>query len=75
MNLNSRLSRIEAAQAIDNPSEALTEEELDAAIEAINQSLANAIGSPSAHMVDIPVDMDEQQLRALVAHIKGGRHG
>ena len=70
MMLLARVSRLEQDHTSGNPLEQLTDEELEAGIEALNQRLAEAIGSSGEGMVDIPVDMDEHQLRALVARIK-----
>jgi Cu2+-containing amine oxidase len=75
VSLSARISRLELKQGAGNPLDALTDDELEEAIEAINQSLADALGVSSEQMVDIPIDMDEAQVRALVRSIKEGQHG
>ena len=70
MMLLSRISRLEQRHTSGHPLEVFTDEEWEAAIEALNKRLAEAIGSSGEGMVDIPVDMSEEQLRALVARIK-----
>jgi hypothetical protein len=77
MTLLSRVSRFERRHTSGDPYplEGLTDEELDEAINALNQHLADAIGSSGNGVVDIPVDMDEQQLRNIAWSFKGGQHG
>ena len=70
MILLSRVNRLEQRHASGSPLEALTDDELEAAIEALNQRLADALGTSLGEATDIPVDMDEHQVRALVARIK-----
>jgi hypothetical protein len=72
MMLLSRVNRLEQRHSSGNPLEELTDDELETAIEALNQQLAEALGTSGDGMVDIPVDMDEGQLRSLVARIKWG---
>jgi hypothetical protein len=43
-------------------------------INALNQHLADAIGSSGNGMVDIPVDIDEPQLRNIARSFKGAQH-
>jgi hypothetical protein len=74
MMLLSRVNRLEQRHTSGDPLEGLTDEELDEAINALNQHLADAIGSSGNGMVDIPVDMDEQQLRNIARSFKGGQH-
>ena len=70
MMLLSRVNRLEQRHTSGNPLAALTDDELNAAIEALNQNLADVLGVSSAQTVDISVDLDEHQVRALVARIK-----
>ena len=70
MRLSARLSRMEKHVPPD-PLRELTDEELEAAIEALNKSLASGFGTPSEGMIDVPVNLDEQQLYNLVRCIKG----
>lgn len=77
MNLSARVSRLELKQGGGDPFADLTDEELE---EAINQSIADALGvtpeeAASSAYVDIPVEMSDEQLRALAACIKGGSLG
>jgi hypothetical protein len=74
MMLLSRVNRLEQRHTSGDPSEGLTDEELDEAINALNQHLADAIGSSGNGMVDIPVDMDEQQLRNIARSFKGAQY-
>jgi hypothetical protein len=74
MMLLSRVNRLEQRHASGDPLEGLTDEELDEAINALNQHLADAIGSSGNGMVDIPVDIDEQQLRNIARSFKGAKH-
>jgi hypothetical protein len=79
MNLHSRVSRLELKQGGRNPLEDLTDEELEKAITALDQQVAEALGvtpgDVAAQFVDAPCDMSDEQLRALVARIKGGDVG
>jgi hypothetical protein len=72
MILLSRVNRLEQRHSSGNPFDDLTDDEIEAAIEALNKQLADALGTSGNGMVDIPVDLDEGQLRSLVAHIKWG---
>ncbi|MEW9838751.1 hypothetical protein, partial [Mesorhizobium marinum] len=71
-----RVSRLEQRHGGGNPLDDLTDEELEEAIEALNQRMADALGSTSADVaaafVDVPCDLSDEQLRALAARIKGG---
>ncbi|MEW9838648.1 hypothetical protein, partial [Mesorhizobium marinum] len=63
-----------------SPFDDLTDEELEAAINSLNQHIADTLGvtpeeAVSAAYVDVPVEMSDEQLRALAARIKGGSLG
>jgi hypothetical protein len=76
MNLHSRVARLELKQGGGNPLEDLTDEELERAIAALDQQIAEALdvapGDAAAQMKDARCDMSEEQLRALLTRIKGG---
>lgn len=76
MNLQSRVSRLELRHGGGNPLDDLTDEELQEAIDALDQQIAEALGVDPADLAmqfkNAPRDMSDEQLRALVARIKGG---
>lgn len=74
MNLSARISRLEQ-QGGDNPLDALSDEELEAVIEELNQQSAAALGitpeeAASTAYTDIPCVLSDDMLRAVVARIK-----
>ena len=77
MNLSARVSRLEYQQGGSDPLDNLTDEELDAAIEALNRASAAALGitpeeAASDAYVSIPVELPDDMLRAIVAKFKRG---
>ena len=72
MMLLSRVNRLEQRDSSGNPLEDLTDDEVEAAINELNKQLAEARGTSGDGMIDIPVDLDEHQLRTLFARIKWG---
>ena len=77
MNLSARVSRLEYQQGGSDPLDDVTDEELEAMISELNQQSAAALGvSPeeaaSAAYVDIPCELPDAMLRALMARFRRG---
>jgi hypothetical protein len=82
MLLQSRLRRLEQKHMPENPLEDLTDEELDAAIHALDVQIRLETGEESAALADrferqmeakeLPDELDEASVRAFVRSVKAG---
>ena len=84
MMLLSRVNRLEQRHTSGNPFEALTDDELEAAIASVRARIEASTGMSETSLADtlivqlrsgnLPADLDEQTASVFVRAIKGGLH-